>query len=128
MIATETRKVLQVDEYDIPEEAIALIEDIQSFELILDLLSQVREKSISANHQAAYLMLRRAKGLIGGLHTIAQDRLRKGFLAGKRLRTKAKSRPLQQLWQAHLDVREERLNTQQKSVSNEVNSTERKTA
>ena len=102
---------IAIGESVIPEDAIALIEDIQTLERILDMLGTLRDRSITApsmtDHerakQEAQRMLRRIGFLLSGCHTIATDRLRHEYLAGRRIKRQIRTQTLSDVWQMLLE-------------------------
>jgi hypothetical protein len=97
----------------VPQEAIELIEDIQTLEHILDLLEKLRGTSLTVatpNHQQAALearqMLRRVGFLISGMQRIAEDNLRFHHLAGQRVRRARSRQTLADVWQTLMDGKE----------------------
>lgn len=101
---------IEVGTYEIPDEAVTLIEDVQTLELILKLLETIRERSVipsgfnhDKNKTETQRMLRRVGFLIASMHGIAQDNLRYDYLGGKPIRPKAKRQTLADVWQIILN-------------------------
>ena len=109
MQGTFSRTVQKV----VPQEAIELIEDIQTLEQILDLLEKLRSTSVTVptrDHQQAAMegrqMLRRVGYLISGMQRIAQDNLRFHHLAGQRVKRARGRQTLSDVWQTLIDGKE----------------------
>ena len=101
---------VEIGESVIPNEAIELIEDIQTLELILDLLEKLRGTSLTVptrDHQQAALearqMLRRVGYLISGMQRIAEDNLRFHHLAGQRVQRARGRQTLADVWQTLIE-------------------------
>lgn len=112
-MATKRYRRIEVGEYVIPDEAISLIEDMQTLDTILDLLEKIRGRSITpptSNVEKANLearqMLRRVGFLISGMHSIATDNLRQNYLGGRRIKAKQYRQTLADVWQALMDGKE----------------------
>ena len=110
MGTTETEmpvyRKIEVGQYLVPEEAITLVEDIKTMKQILDALETVHFRSITPteyDHESAKLsaqqMIRRVGFLISGMHSIATDKLRNEFLAGKRIKPRVRQQTLEDVWQ-----------------------------
>ena len=112
-MARLTFKRVYVGEYVIPDEAISLIEDIQTLDRMLDMLGTISERSITtakfdqekANSEARQ-MIRRIGFLLSSLHSVAQDKLRHQYLAGKPIKAKQSQQTLRDVW----EILQERLN------------------
>ena len=109
MQGTFSRTVQKV----VPQEAIELIEDIQTLEQILDLLEKLRGTSVTVptrDHQQAAMegrqMLRRVGYLVSGMQRIAQDNLRFHHLAGQRVKRAHGRQTLADVWQTLMDGKE----------------------
>ena len=120
MQGTFSRTVQKV----VPQEAIELIEDIQTLELILGLLEKLRGTSVTVptrNHQQAALearqMLRRVGYLISGMQRIAEDNLRFHHLVGQRVKRGRGRQTLADVWQTLI---ENNLNDNRPKRSNPV--------
>jgi hypothetical protein len=123
-MATKRYRRIEVGEYLIPNEAISLIEDMQTLDTILDLLGKIRGRSITpptSNVEKANLearqMLRRVGFLLSGMHSIATDNLRRHYLAGRRIKPRVGRQTLADVWQALMDGAENNLNEHKGEVS-----------
>jgi len=90
---------------EIPGEVIDLIEDVQTLDLILNLLGKLRDRSFIVPREnyamsaiEAQQMLRRVGYLLSGMQRVAQDNLRYEYLGGKRLAPKHRRQTLADIW------------------------------
>ncbi len=95
----------------IPEDAIRLIEDIQTLNQILNLLGNISDRSIAIPRPdyamsviEARQMLRRVGFLVSGMHSVAQDNMRYEYLAGKRMAPKHRRQTLADVWQDVINI------------------------
>jgi hypothetical protein len=85
---------VELGESIIPEEAIALIEDIQTLERIRHELERLHVPSEDVRK-----MRWRIGYLVAAMHSIAQEELRYCYLAGKKLKPKGRTQTLADVWQ-----------------------------
>ena len=84
----------------------SLVEDIQTLELILDLLGKLRDRSLTVPKRQdwastaieAQQMLRRVGFLLSGMQRVAQENLRYEYLGGKRMAPKYRRQTLADIW------------------------------
>jgi hypothetical protein len=93
MAGTKTYRRVELGASIIPEEAISLIEDVQTLERILHELERLHVRSDDVRK-----MRWRIGYLVSAMHTISQDELRSLYLAGKKLKPKT-TQSLSDVWQ-----------------------------
>lgn len=79
---------LELGEYDVPAEALKLVEDIQSLRITLDILYKIDPGTLSNDQQTGYLIRRKLILMVQAYVTFASEKLRITYLGGKRIKRK----------------------------------------
>lgn len=79
-------------------EAITLVEDIQTLELINELLGKLDKRTLSDDENEAGLSLRRMSFIVMACRNKARDRLRHFWLAGEVIPYRDKPQTMSDIW------------------------------
>ena len=86
--------------YNCPEEVPRLIEDIQTLDLVIELLGRLDHRTISDGENESGLTIRRVSFILYAVRNKARDRLAREFLAGQPpIKPRTKPQTLADIWQ-----------------------------
>jgi hypothetical protein len=83
--------------YEIPDEALRLAEDIQTIELVIDLINKLDSRTFNSNDEAG-TAIRRLNFILSAIRYQAWDRLRRDF-TGSKVKPRRKPQTLADVWQ-----------------------------
>ena len=109
--------------YRAPEEVLRLNEDIQTLELIIELVNRLDTRTINEGNESG-VTVRRLNFILAGMRNQARDRLKRDYLAGQPpIKPRQKPQTMLDVWHIlkySMEEKEKRMNAQRNALSDKT--------